>query len=86
MNLYSFYFYKLIGKLNAFFAPSGVPLEHSTSDQFHYRREEFSSRVKSKIVNILVKDVFCLYLFEILSPKKGIRPDAKGIRLLYVGG
>jgi hypothetical protein len=48
-------FYKLIGKLTAFFASSGVQLAHSNSGLFHYRRVVFSCQLKSKIVNILAK-------------------------------
>ncbi len=55
MNLCDFYFYKLIGKLTDFFAASRVQLAQSTSGQFHYRRTAFSSQVKSKMGNILVK-------------------------------
>ena len=38
-----------------FFAASGVQLEQSTSDQFHYRHTVFSSQLKSKVGNILTK-------------------------------
>ena len=55
VNLCDFYFYKLIGKLTAFFASSGVQLAHSNSGLFHYRRVVFSCQLKSKIVNILAK-------------------------------
>jgi hypothetical protein len=37
------------------FPSSGVHLPQSTSDQFHYRRTTFSSELKSKVSNILVK-------------------------------
>ncbi len=40
-----------------FFASSGVQLVKSTSYQFHYRRTTFSSQLKSKIGDILVKTV-----------------------------
>ncbi len=55
MNLCVFYFYKSHRETDLFFAPSGVPLAQSTSDQFHYRRAAFSSHLKSTIVNILAK-------------------------------
>ena len=38
-----------------FFAASGVQLAQSTSGQFHYRRADFSSQLKSKVGNILAK-------------------------------
>jgi hypothetical protein len=38
-----------------FFAASGVQLKESDRDQFHYHRKVFSSHLKSKVVNILVK-------------------------------
>ena len=37
-------------------AVSGVQLAQLTSDQFHFRRTAFSSHLKSKVGNILVKD------------------------------
>ena len=55
VNLCSFYFYKFIGKLTAFFAASGVQLVQHHCDQFHYRLTVFSSQLKSKIGNILTK-------------------------------
>jgi hypothetical protein len=55
VNLCVFYFYKLTGKLTVFFVTSGVQFEQSTSDQFHYRRTAFSSQLKSKVDNILVR-------------------------------
>jgi hypothetical protein len=55
VNLCDFYFYKLSGKLTAFFAASGVQLAESNRGQFHYRRTAFSSQFKSKIGNILAK-------------------------------
>ncbi len=53
VNLCDFYFYKLIGKLTAFFPASGVQLPESTTGQYHYRRVTFSSQVRSKVGNIL---------------------------------
>jgi hypothetical protein len=38
-----------------FFTASGFQLAQSTSGQFHYRRAAFSSQLKSKVGNILVK-------------------------------
>ena len=38
-----------------FFASSGVQVALSTSDQFHYIHTVFSSQLRSKVVNILVK-------------------------------
>ena len=38
-----------------FFAASGVQLAQSTSGQFHFKRAAFSSQLKSKVGNILVK-------------------------------
>ncbi len=38
-----------------FFAASGVQLPQSNRGQFHYRRAAFSSQLKSKVGNILVK-------------------------------
>jgi hypothetical protein len=73
----AFYFYKLIGKLTAFFAASGVPLPYSTSDQFHYRREEFSCRVKSKIVNILANMSFVSTFSNFFPLKKASVPAQK---------
>jgi hypothetical protein len=50
-----------IGKLTDFFTDSGVHLAQSTSGQFHYRRSEFSSQLKSKVGNILTK-VWALHI------------------------
>ena len=38
-----------------FFTVSGVHLEQSTRGQFHFKFEEFSSQLKSKVGNILAK-------------------------------
>ena len=38
-----------------FFAASGVHLAQFDCDQFHYKRVEFSSQLKSKVDNILAK-------------------------------
>jgi hypothetical protein len=38
-----------------FFTTSGVQLPQHDRDQFHYRRAAFSSQLKSKVDNILVK-------------------------------
>jgi hypothetical protein len=53
VNLWSFYFYKLIGTLTVFFTASGVQLPQPTSGLFH--RSTFSSQLKSKVDNILTK-------------------------------
>ncbi len=53
--LCAFYFYKVIGKLTAFFAASGVQLAQPTSGLFHFSRAAFSSQLKTKVGNILVK-------------------------------
>jgi hypothetical protein len=55
VNLCAFSFYKLIGNLTAFFAASGVQIPQPSSGFFHFRRASFSSQLKSKVVNILVK-------------------------------
>ena len=54
VNLCSFYFYRLIGKLTVFFATSGVQIAQS-NNQFHYRCTVFSSELKSRVRHILVK-------------------------------
>jgi hypothetical protein len=51
VSLCVFYFFRRIGK--RFFAASGVQL--AQSKQFYYRREVFSSQLKSKVGNILAK-------------------------------
>ncbi len=38
-----------------FFADSGVQLTQSTSGQFHFKREAFSSYLRGKVGNILAK-------------------------------
>jgi hypothetical protein len=55
VNLCAFYSYKLIGKLIAFFAASGVQLAQSTSGLFHFRRAAFSSQLKAKVGSTLAK-------------------------------
>ena len=55
VNWCAFYSYRLIGKLTAFFAASGVQLAQSTSGHFQYKRAAFSSQLKSKVGNILAK-------------------------------
>jgi hypothetical protein len=49
------YSYRLIGKLTAFFAVSGVQSTQFDRGYFHFRRASFSSILKSKCDNILVK-------------------------------
>ncbi len=53
MNLYEFYSYRLIGKLIVF--SSGVLSVQSDRGFFHYHRAAFSSLLKSRVGNILVK-------------------------------
>ena len=48
-----------------FFASSGVQLTQSTSGQFHFRRAAFSSHLKSKVDNILVKTVVLRIILNI---------------------
>ena len=59
VNLCAFYSYSFIRKLviDRFFAASGVQLAQHDRDQFHwgYRRAAFSSHLKVKVSNILVK-------------------------------
>jgi hypothetical protein len=56
VNLLDFYSYRIIGKLTAFFASSGVQLAQTNpSGQFHFRRAAFSSMLKSRVGNILDK-------------------------------
>ncbi len=55
VNLSDFYSYRLIGKLTAFFAASGVQLAQFTSGQFHFRRAAFSPMLKSKVGLALAK-------------------------------
>ncbi len=55
VNMCDFYFYKLIGKLTVFLWGSGVPIAEHDRVQFHFHRTTFSSKLKSKIGNILSK-------------------------------
>ena len=57
VNLLDFYSYRLIGKLTAFFAASGVQSAQSNlgSSYFHFRRAALSSMLKSKCGLILAK-------------------------------
>jgi hypothetical protein len=57
VNLSDFYSYRIIGKLTAFFAASGVQSAQSNlgSSYFNFRRAAFSSMLKSKCGNILAK-------------------------------
>ncbi len=52
VNLWTFYFCKLIGKLTVFFLESGVQLVYSSSGQFHNHRVTFYFQLKSKIDSI----------------------------------
>jgi hypothetical protein len=56
VNLCAFYFYKLIGKLTAFFQLEEFSLvaQHDRG-QFHFRRTAPSSQLKSKVGNIRTK-------------------------------
>ena len=53
VNLCAFYFYKIIGKLTAFFTVSGVQLVQHHRGQFHYHRVAFSSKLKSSVCVLL---------------------------------
>jgi hypothetical protein len=55
VNLSEFYSYRIIGKLTAFFATSGVTSSQSDRGFFHYLRAAFSSMLKSRVGNILCK-------------------------------
>jgi hypothetical protein len=56
VNLCDLLFLQTHRGTDRFFSSSGVQLPQSISDQFHYRRAAFSSQLKSKIGNILVKE------------------------------
>jgi hypothetical protein len=47
VNLYVLCSYRLLGKLTAFFAASGVQLAQSNSELFHFRRTTLSSQLSS---------------------------------------
>ena len=50
VNLSDFYSFRLIGKLTAFFATSGVhPVQHTSGGIFTFNRAVFLSQLKSKI-------------------------------------
>ncbi len=55
--LCAFYCYKITDdrETDRFFSASGVQLPQPTSGLFHFRRSAFSSQLKTKEVNILVK-------------------------------
>ena len=55
VNLSDFYSYRLIGKLTAFFAASGVQLAQTQRGMFHYHRTVFSSILKIKVDLTLAK-------------------------------
>ena len=55
VNLSDFYSYRLIGKLTAFFAASGVQLAQTQRGMFHFRRAAFSSPLKAKVGSTLTK-------------------------------
>jgi hypothetical protein len=55
INTSNAFSYRLIGKLTAFFATSGVQSSSSTSDQFHFRRVAFSHQFKGKLGLSLAK-------------------------------
>ncbi len=55
MNLLDFYSYRLIGKLTAFFAASGVHPAQTQRDMFHFHRAAFSSGLKRKVGLTLAK-------------------------------
>ena len=55
VNLSGFYSYRLIGKLTAFLAASGLQLAQTDRDQFHFRRAAFSAQLKSRVGLALAK-------------------------------
>ena len=55
VNLLDFYSYRLIGKLTAFFAASGVQSAQSDRGQFHFRRAAFSQQLTGKVGLTLAK-------------------------------
>jgi hypothetical protein len=55
VNSLDCYSYRLIGKLTAFFAASGVQLTQHDRGLFYFRRKVFSSHLKEKVGNILAK-------------------------------
>ncbi len=60
VTLYSFYFYKLVGKLTVSLYLQEFTLSNMTVvnyGQFHYLRATFSSQLTSKCGNIFAKDV-----------------------------
>ena len=60
MNSLDYYSYRLIGKLTAFFAVSGVQPPESNHGTFHYQRAAFLRKLKSKIGSSLAKDAAML--------------------------
>ncbi len=55
VNLFDFYSYRIIGKLTAFFAASGVQPAQTQRGMFHFRRAAFAQQIKSKVGLALVK-------------------------------
>jgi hypothetical protein len=55
VNLLDFYSYRIIGKTDRFFAASGVQLEQTQRDMFHFRRAVFSAQLKAKVGSTLAK-------------------------------
>ena len=55
VNSLDCYSYRLIGKLTAFFASSGVQLTQSNRGLFHSRHSTLSSHFKEKVGNTLTK-------------------------------
>jgi hypothetical protein len=56
VNLSDFYSFRIIGKLTAFFAASGVQLAQLNSGTFHFRLAAFSAQLKAKVCSTLDKD------------------------------
>ena len=55
MNSLDYYSYRLIGKLTAFFASSGVQLTQSNRGLFHFHRTVLSSQLPAKVGSTLAK-------------------------------
>jgi hypothetical protein len=87
VTLYEFYSYKLIGKLTAFFASSGVQLAQHNRGGFHYHRVSSSSLIKAKTVSILAKASDLRFILNIdgspIIPKSHTHPShSQASRLL----
>ena len=65
MNSLDYYSYRLIGKLTAFFAASGVQLPESNRGTFHFKRAVFLGQIKTKIGSNLAKTAVLSVNFNI---------------------